>query len=50
MGREHSEEEGYKMSAELEWYKRFVDHIRRNVMNEEDYREACRFILSEDDR
>lgn len=43
-------DEGYKMSAELEWYKRFVDHIRRNVMNEEDYREACRFIFSENDR
>ena len=44
------EEENYRMSAELERYRRFYDYVRDNMINEEDYNETCRFIFSEDDR
>ena len=49
-GREHSEEEGYRMSAELEWYRRFHDYARDHDMSEMDYKRVCKFLFSEDDR
>lgn len=45
------ETEGYKMSAELEWYKRFHDYIKSSALIDElDYKQICNFLFSEDDR
>lgn len=45
------ETEGYKMSAELEWYRRFHDYIKASALIDSvDYIEVCNFINSEDDR
>ena len=48
---ERLNDEGYKMSAELEWYKRFHDYIKRSTfIDGEDYIEVCNSLCSEDDR
>ena len=45
------EAEAYKMSAELEWYRRFHDYIKSSALIDGlDYKEVCNFLLSEDDR
>jgi hypothetical protein len=49
-GREHADEEAYKMSAELEWHKKFHNYVRDHDMNEMDYKLVCKFLSSEDDR
>lgn len=45
------ETECYKMSAELEWYKRFHDYIKSSALIDSmKYEEICNFLYSEDDR
>ena len=47
---EIEQEQNYKMSAELEWYKRFHDYVKTNQLDEIDYKKICNFLFSEDDR
>ena len=44
-GREHADEEAYKMSAELEWYKKFHDYIHtQGIIQQSKYEEIYNYI------
>lgn len=42
--------EAFNLSAELEWYKRFHDIVKQDILTDEKYSMLCKWMYSEDDR